>query len=129
MAASNRRASGRKHMERGGFGSWSPPHDNRGVKGLDGAAEKPAALSLTRALGRQRARTGRMLTRVRFAGVVTILALVMAVAYGAGQADWRVMVPVVAAYAAGATLLAIVVRISERTAIWAGFGVAILDVP
>ncbi len=70
-----------------------------------------------------------MLTRVRLIGVVAILALVLALAYGAAQTDWRVMVPVFATYAAGAALLAIAVRVSDRAAIWAGFGVALLDVP
>ncbi|HEY6477254.1 MAG TPA: hypothetical protein VI456_11785, partial [Polyangia bacterium] len=89
---------------------------------------QPAAL-LVRALEQQRARTGRMLARIRLVGVVAILALVLAVAYGAAQADWRVMVPVFATYAAGAALLAVAVRVSDRAAIWAGFGVALLDVP
>jgi adenylate cyclase len=93
------------------------------------APEVQAASLLGRALEAQRARTGRMLTRVRLVGVAAILALVVGIAYGAGQADWRVMVPVVAIYAAGAALLAGAVRFSERAAIWAGFGVAVLDVP
>ena len=70
-----------------------------------------------------------MLARVRLVGVGAILALVLAVAYAGGQADWRVMVPVFASYAVGAALLAVAVRRSERAAIWAGFGVALLDVP
>ena len=70
-----------------------------------------------------------MLTRVRLVGVATVLALVLAVAYVGAQADWRVMVPVFATYAVGAALLAIAVRRSDRAAIWAGFAVALLDVP
>ena len=70
-----------------------------------------------------------MLARVRLAGVATVLALVLAVAYGGAQADWRVMVPVFAAYAVGAALLSIAVRRSDRAAIGAGFAVALLDVP
>jgi len=70
-----------------------------------------------------------MLARVRLVGVGAILALVLAVAYAGGQADWRVMVPVFASYAVGAALLAVAVRRSDRAAIWAGFGVALLDVP
>ena len=70
-----------------------------------------------------------MLARVRLAGVGAILALVLAVAYLGAQADWRVMVPVFATYALGAALLAIAVRRSDRLAIWAGFAVALLDVP
>jgi adenylate cyclase len=66
---------------------------------------------------------------VRLAGVGTILALVVAVAYGGAQADWRVMVPVFATYAVGAALLAVAVRRSDRAAIGAGFAVALLDVP
>jgi adenylate cyclase len=70
-----------------------------------------------------------MLARVRLAGVATVLALVLAVAYGGSQADWRVMVPVFATYAVGAALLAVAVRHSDRAAIGAGFAVALLDVP
>jgi len=70
-----------------------------------------------------------MLARVRLIGVGTVLVLVLAVAYGVAQADWRVMVPVFATYAVGATLLAVAVRRSDRAAIWAGFAVALLDVP
>ena len=70
-----------------------------------------------------------MLARVRLAGVGTVLALVLVTSYGGAQADWRVMVPVFATYAAGALLLALAVRLSARAAIWAGFGVALLDVP
>jgi len=70
-----------------------------------------------------------MLARVRLAGVGTILVLVLAVAYVGAQADWRVMVPVFATYGVGAALLAAAVRRSDRAAIWAGFAVALLDVP
>jgi adenylate cyclase len=70
-----------------------------------------------------------MLARVRLTGVGTILALMLAIAYGGGQADWRVMVPVFATYAVGAALLALAVRRSDRAAIGAGFAVALLDVP
>ena len=70
-----------------------------------------------------------MLARVRLLGVGAILALVLALAYGGAQADWRVMVPVFATYAVGAALLALAVRRSDRAAIWAGFAVALLDVP
>ncbi|HVV50522.1 MAG TPA: adenylate/guanylate cyclase domain-containing protein, partial [Polyangia bacterium] len=88
-----------------------------------------AAPVLARALEHQRARAGRMLTRVRLGGVAAMLALVLGVAYGAGQADWRVMVPVFAIYALGAASLAVAVRLSAPAAVWAGFGVAALDVP
>jgi adenylate cyclase len=87
------------------------------------------ASTLVRALDKQRAWAGLMLTRVRLVGVNAILVLALAVAYGVGQADWRVMVPVFATYAVGALLLALAVRISDRAAMWAGFGVALLDVP
>ncbi len=70
-----------------------------------------------------------MLARVRLAGVGTILALVLVVAYVGAQADWRVMVPVFATYVVGAALLAAAVRRSDRAAIGAGFAVALLDVP
>ncbi len=70
-----------------------------------------------------------MLARVRLVGVGTVLALVLAVAYGGAQADWRVTVPVFATYAVGAALLAVAVRRSDRAAIGAGFAVAVLDVP
>jgi adenylate cyclase len=56
-------------------------------------------------------------------------ALILAVAYGAGQSDWRVMVPVFGAYTGAAALLAAAVRASDRAAVWAGFAVAVIDVP
>ena len=93
------------------------------------ATSSPPASPLGRALEQQRARAGRMLARVRLAGVGAILALVLTLAYGGAQADWRVMVPVFATYAVGAALLAVAVRRSDRAAIWAGFAVALLDVP
>jgi adenylate cyclase len=88
-----------------------------------------AASLLALALEGQRIRAGRMLARVRLVGVAVAFALILAVAYGAGQPDWRVMVPVFGAYLAAAVLLASAVRASDRAAIWAGFGVAALDVP
>jgi adenylate cyclase len=88
-----------------------------------------AASLLTRALEEQRARAGRMLTRVRLAGVGAALGLVLAVAYGGGQADWRVMAPVFGSWVGAAVLLAVAVRVSARAAIWAGFAVAAVDAP
>jgi adenylate cyclase len=92
-------------------------------------AGSQAGAPLARALERQRARAGRMLTRVRVVGVGAALMLILIASYGGAQSDWRVMVPVFATYAAGALLLAVAVRLSEGAAIWAGFGVAALDVP
>jgi adenylate cyclase len=88
-----------------------------------------AVSPLARALDGQRARAGRMLARVRLVGVAAAFGLILAVAYGAGQADWRVMVPVFGIYLAAAVLLAAAVWRSDRAAIWAGFGVAAIDVP
>ncbi len=87
------------------------------------------APELAAALERQRARTGRMLTRVRLGGVAAIVALILALTFRAGQADWVVMVPLVIVYALGAALLAVAVHVSDRAASWAGFSVALLDVP
>ena len=105
------------------------PEDNRPVSAPTVARGSPPASPLVRALEQQRARAGRMLAGVRLAGVATVLALVLAVAYAGAQADWRVMVPVFATYAVGAALLAVAVRRSDRAAIGAGFAVALLDVP
>jgi len=87
------------------------------------------APELAAALERQRARAGRMLTRVRLGGVAAIVALILALTFRAGQADWVVMVPLVIVYALGAALLAVAVHVSDRAASWAGFSVALLDVP
>jgi len=95
--------------------------------GLDPSSQ--AASPLARALDGQRARAGRMLARVRLAGVAAAFGLILAVAHGAGPADWRVMVPVFGIYLVLAALLAAAVRRSDRAAIWAGFGVAAIDVP
>jgi adenylate cyclase len=105
------------------------PEDNPAVSAPIVATGSPTGRPLVRALEQQRTRAGRMLARVRLAGVSAILALVLTVAYVGAQADWRVMVPVFATYAVGAALLAVAVRRSARAAIWAGFAVALLDVP
>jgi adenylate cyclase len=84
---------------------------------------------LARALAGQRVRTGWMLTRVRLVGVCAALVLVLVNSSGSAESDWRVMVPVFAVYAVGAALLGWAVRLSDRAAIGAGFGVALLDVP
>jgi adenylate cyclase len=89
----------------------------------------PAASPLGQALNTQRARAGRMLARVRLAGVAAAFALILAAGYGAGQGDWRVMVPVFGTYLAAALLLAGAVGRSDRAAIFAGFAVAAVDVP
>jgi adenylate cyclase len=107
----------------------APRHNNDDVSASTLAPGIQAISPLARALERQRARAGRMLAQVRLVGVSAILLLVAAVAYGAAQSDWRVMVPVFATYAVGAALLALAARASDRAAIWAGFGVALLDVP
>ena len=70
-----------------------------------------------------------MLAQVRLGGVGAILALGLVLAYGAGQPDWRVLLPILARYAGGALLLSVAVRRSDRAAIGAGFAVALLDVP
>ena len=70
-----------------------------------------------------------MLARVRLAGVGAAFVLILSVAYVGGQADWRVMVPVFGTYLAVSALLAIAVSTSERAAVWAGFAVAVVDVP
>jgi adenylate cyclase len=85
--------------------------------------------TLARALDEQRARAGRMLARVRFVGVAAAFVLILVVAYGAEQSDWAVMVPVFGVYLAAAATLAAAVGRSDRAAIWAGFGVGVVDVP
>jgi len=93
------------------------------------AADPDTEALVRRALGEQRVRTGRVLAQVRLAGVGAVLALGLALAYGAAQADWRVLLPIVGTYAAGALALAVAVRASSRAARWAGLGVAAIDVP
>jgi adenylate cyclase len=88
-----------------------------------------SAALLARVLDQQRVRTARGLARVRLAGVVLALGLAAALTYGAGQADWRVLIPTFALYLIGAAVLAAAVRLSPRAALWAGFGVALVDVP
>ncbi|HXU65143.1 MAG TPA: adenylate/guanylate cyclase domain-containing protein [Polyangia bacterium] len=81
------------------------------------------------ALDAQRARTGRVLTRVRLGGVAAALLLAAVMGHVAQQADWRVLTPILSVWAAGAVLLAALAARSERGARWAGLGVAALDVP
>jgi adenylate cyclase len=84
---------------------------------------------VARALEAQRARTGRVLAHIRLGGVAAALALGAYMAYGARQDDWRVLVPILAAYGVGALALDLAVRASERAASWSAVGVALLDVP
>jgi adenylate cyclase len=88
-----------------------------------------SAALLARVLDQQRVRTARGLAGVRLAGVVLALGLATALTYGAGQADWRVLIPTLALYLIGAAVLAAAVRLSPRAALWAGIGVALVDVP
>jgi adenylate cyclase len=93
------------------------------------APDTDTAALVRRALEAQRVRTARVLARIRLGGVAAALALVVAMSYGAAQPDWKVLVPILGAYAAGALALHIAVRASERAARWAGLGVALVDVP
>jgi adenylate cyclase len=82
-----------------------------------------------RALADQRARTGRVLAGVRLGGVGALLLVCLYRVYGAGEADWGVLPPIVAIYAACALALAVAVRASPRAGPWAFLGVALVDVP
>jgi adenylate cyclase len=93
------------------------------------APETEVAVLVRRALDAQRIRASRVLSLFRLAGVGTMLALVMSLAYGARQSDWRVMVPILGVWAACALLLYVVVHRSPRVARWAGLGLALVDVP
>ena len=81
------------------------------------------------AFSAQRERTARVLAKVRLIGVGAGLALALSMSYAAGQADWRVMVPMLSIYFSCALCLQIAVRLTARAAEWAGVGVAIIDVP
>src|SRR5262249_23050368 len=91
--------------------------------------EAETAPLVARALEAQRMRTARVLALVRLAGVVAALLLGLARTYAAHEQDWRVLLPILGAYAGGALLLFLAVRISPRAARWAGLGVAFIDVP
>ena len=91
--------------------------------------EAETAALVTRALEAQRMRTARMLSLVRLVGVAAAFALGLFRTYAAGEQDWRVLVPILGTYAAGALLLFAAVRVSPRAARWAGLGVAFIDVP
>jgi adenylate cyclase len=92
-------------------------------------SEPDVAALVQTALDGQRARTARTLSWVRLAGVLATLGLGAGLAYGAGQSDWKVLLPILGAYAVGALLLHAAVRVSARASRWAGLGVALLDVP
>jgi adenylate cyclase len=96
---------------------------------MTSAAELDTTTLVRRALQAQRVRTGRVLAQVRLAGVGAALALALAMTYGAAQSDWRVMVPILGAYVAGALAIFFAVRASERAAQASGLGVALIDVP
>ncbi len=91
--------------------------------------EAETATLVARALEAQRARTARMLSLVRLVGVAAALALGLIRTYAAAEQDWRVLLPVLGGYAAGALLLFAAVRVSPHAARWAGLGVAFVDVP
>ena len=92
-------------------------------------AEAETASLVARALDAQRARTARMLAQVRLAGVGAALALGLYRTYGAGEQDWRVLLPILGGYAGAALLLFVAVRGWARAAQWAGVAVALIDVP
>jgi len=81
------------------------------------------------ALEAQRERTARVLVAVRLGGVGAGLALALGLTYGAGQADWGVLVPIFGAYTACALGLHLALRATARAARWTGLGVALVDVP
>jgi adenylate cyclase len=91
--------------------------------------EAETAALVARALEVQRLRTARVLAQVRLVGVAAALALGVIRTYAAHEQDWRVLLPILGGYAAGATLLFAAVRVSARAARWAGLGVAFIDVP
>ena len=81
------------------------------------------------ALAAQRARTARALADVRLGGVGAGLLLCVTMTYAAKQNDWRVQLPILGSYAACAVALRVAARATTRAAEWAGFGVALIDVP
>ena len=91
--------------------------------------EAETATLVARAMEAQRLRTARALALVRLVGVGLALALGLYRTYAAHEQDWRVLEPILGAYAGGALLLFLAVRISGRAARWAGLGVAFIDVP
>jgi adenylate cyclase len=91
--------------------------------------EAETAPLVARALAVQRTRTARVLAQVRLVGVAAALALGLARTYAAHEQDWRVLLPILGAYAGGALLLFVAVRVSGAAARWAGLGVAFIDVP
>lgn len=95
---------------------------------MPAADPEPEAL-VRAALEAQRVRTARVLALVRLVGVGAVLALVLVLVLGAGAHDWRVLLPIVGTYAAGAVALFAAVRASTAVARWAGLGVAFVDVP
>ena len=84
---------------------------------------------VAQALEAQRLRTARVLAQVRLAGVGAALALGLTMTYAAAQADWRVLLPILGVWTAGAVALLVAVRVSLPAARWAGLGVAVVDVP
>ena len=84
---------------------------------------------LRNALAAQRARTARALADVRLWGVGAGLLLCASMTYAAHQNDWRVQLPILSSYAACAVVLRVAARTTVRAATWAGYGVALIDVP
>ena len=91
--------------------------------------EAETASLVAQALEAQRRRTARVLAQVRVAGVAAALALGLFRTYAASEQDWRVLLPILGGYGAGALLLFVGVRGWARAAQWAGVAVALIDVP
>jgi adenylate cyclase len=93
------------------------------------AADAELTRLLRNALAAQRARTARALADVRLWGVGAGLLLCVSMTYAAHQNDWRVQLPILSSYAACAVVLRVAARTTVRAAAWAGYGVALIDVP
>ncbi|MFO0675944.1 MAG: adenylate/guanylate cyclase domain-containing protein [Polyangiaceae bacterium] len=104
----------------------------RAVAGGSPADTDPTETSedfLLEALRDQRDTTARQLSTIRLAGVTAVLVLSTVLWKGLGQADWLVNVRIFAAYFPVAIALAWAVRRAEWGATYAGFAIALADVP
>src|SRR5262245_63997843 len=89
--------------------------------------EAETATLVARALEAQRMRTARVLAQVRMAGVAAAFALGLIRTYAAHEQDWRVLLPILGGYDAGALLVFAAVGGSASAAGWGGMGVGFIS--
>ena len=91
--------------------------------------EASAELALRTAVSSERARSIRLVSRVRVGTVSVALLLILVLAYGLGLADWRSYVLPLGIYWAASAVLELLSERFPRTQRLTGLGIAAIDIP